>query len=79
MTTAREEKVKLFVKEYLISSDMVLAAEKVSKSRDRKNLQVIGRAYLKMPDVQDAIEEANTFTLDRDGIAKALSDILTGS
>ncbi len=79
MTTTKREKIRLFVKEYLDSSDVAKAARVISKCTDRKSLLRIGREYLNIAEVQDAIEEAETFTLDRDGIARALSEILTGS
>lgn len=77
MTAIKREKIERFVKEYLVSSDAVQAARLISKCKDRKGLARIGREYLGMPEVQDAIEKANTFTLDRDGIARALTEILT--
>ena len=79
MTATKREKIRLFVKEYLDSSDIAKAAQVISKCTDRKELLRLGRKYLNMPEVQDAIEEAETFTLDRDGIARALTEILTGS
>lgn len=76
MTTVRGEKIKLFVKIYVDTSDMMQAARAISKSKDKHNLQKLGKAYLNMPEVQDAIEEANTFVLDREGIARSLTEIL---
>ena len=79
MTLIKEEKVKIFAKVYINTTDVVEAARAISKTTDPKMLRTLGNKYLSMPEVQDAIEKASTFVLDRDGIARALTEILTGT
>ena len=77
--TLAEEKAEKFVKAFLELGDSVEAVKTFSKSTDPRSLNTLAQKYLDMPLVQDGIEKARTFTLDRDGIARALTEILTGN